>query len=275
MLRAVLFGAGQYGKVLCELLDRKKYTVIGFLDNHLSGSAVCGFPVYHPDNLPEIGADCVMLALKGDDRRADARKQIEPFGVPVILPPLDQIDLRAALTRRLSRQIRNRNIIGCVAELGVYQGEFAALLNGLFPERRLYLFDTFCGFPPEDICREKDGASPPIDEFKDTQISTVLERLPYPENAVIIEGRFPGSAANIDAGFAFVSLDADLYLPTYEGLRWFYPRLNPGGVILVHDAESGRFPGAGKALRQFCEEERVFPVPLCDLHGSALVTRSL
>ena len=48
---------------------------------------------------------------------------------------------------------RLANVPGAVAELGVYRGQFASCMNKLFPERTLYLFDTFEGFDPEELER--------------------------------------------------------------------------------------------------------------------------
>lgn len=42
----------------------------------------------------------------------------------------------------------------------------------------------------------------------------------------------------IEDSFCFVSLDMDLYKPTYEGLHYFYPRLNHGGYIFIHDCRN-------------------------------------
>lgn len=74
-------------------------------------------------------------------------------------------------------------------------------------------------------------------------------------------------------GFAFVSLDPDLYVPVYEGLRTFYPLLNSGGMILIHDYNSMQFPGVKKAVERFCEEQKIYIVPLMDLHGSAVIIK--
>jgi O-methyltransferase len=52
-------------------------------------------------------------------------------------------------------EIKKRGITGAVAELGVFRGDFAARINSVFPERKLYLFDTFAGFDERDIAREK------------------------------------------------------------------------------------------------------------------------
>lgn len=39
--------------------------------------------------------------------------------------------------------------------------------------------------------------------------------------------------------FRFVHIDLDHYEPTLAALRWVWPRLNPGGIVCVHDY----FPG--------------------------------
>src|SRR5262245_47355138 len=47
-------------------------------------------------------------------------------------------------------EIINNGVPGNIAELGVYQGVFASKLNEVFPDRKLYLFDTFQGFSSKD-----------------------------------------------------------------------------------------------------------------------------
>lgn len=65
------------------------------------------------------------------------------------------MDLGLAQARLLAEEIHAAGIPGAVAELGVYQGALAAELNRLFPDRPLYLFDTFIDFPRTDVEAEK------------------------------------------------------------------------------------------------------------------------
>lgn len=74
--------------------------------------------------------------------------------------------------------------------------------------------------------------------------------------------------------FALVSLDPDLYEPTLEGLRYFYPRLAPGGRILIHDYTSCQFEGVKMAVDEYCRAHELFVVPLMDLHGTAVLVKS-
>ena len=70
-----------------------------------------------------------------------------------------------------------------------------------------------------------------------------------------------------------VSLDVDLYDPTLAGLRWFYPRLNAGGYIFVHDYNNVRYLGVKRAVDTFLKEERACCFPLPDFAGSVIIAR--
>ncbi|HBH79257.1 MAG TPA: hypothetical protein DDY39_05465, partial [Nitrospira sp.] len=51
--------------------------------------------------------------------------------------------------------------------------------------------------------------------------------------------------------FAFVHIDVDLYQPIMDSLKFFFPRLLPGGIIVVDDYGYSIFPGAKKAVDEF------------------------
>ena len=65
--------------------------------------------------------------------------------------------IRLATLELVSHEIDRKNLDGSVAELGVYKGKFAKFINQYFPERSLYLFDTFEGFDDRDIATEKEN----------------------------------------------------------------------------------------------------------------------
>lgn len=67
----------------------------------------------------------------------------------------------------------------------------------------------------------------------ENSVERMLGNLPYPEKAKICKGLFPASvtAEAEKEKFAFVSLDVDFEESTYEGLKFFYPRLSEGGCI--------------------------------------------
>lgn len=161
------------------------------------------------------------------------------------------------------------DVPGAMAELGVFRGEFAAAMNALQPERTLYLFDTFAGFDPNEAAPEGLAAA-----HENASADAVLRRLPSAEKAIVRAGLFPETAAGLEAEtFALVSLDADLEESTLAGLRWFAPRMEPGGYLLLHDWNHPGLPGVRRALERYeAERGRHLPaVPLCDITGSLII----
>src|SRR5687768_9779685 len=130
----------------------------------------------------------------------------------------------------VAEEIYRQQLSGSVAELGVYQGDFAKDINQVFPDKDFYLFDTFTGFDEKDISREiKQGYSAGDQDFSNTSISIVLNKMLYPKKCIIKKGYFPDTAAGLEEKFCFVSIDTDLYEPVLAGLQYFYPRLTAGG----------------------------------------------
>ena len=158
---------------------------------------------------------------------------------------------------------------GAMAELGVFRGEFAAAMNALQPDRTFYLFDTFAGFDPSESAPDGLAAA-----HETASAEAVLRRLPYAEKAVLRAGLFPETAAGLEAeAFALVSLDADLEESTLAGLRWFVPRMAPGGYLLLHDWNHPGLPGVRRAAEHYEAETgmRLAGVPVCDITGSLII----
>jgi O-methyltransferase len=191
-----------------------------------------------------------------------------------ILPVnLDQV--RHSSLVLCSEEIKRNNVNGNVAEVGVYKGDFAKRLNIVFGDRKLYLFDTFEGFSSEDVqFEQKNNFSTGKQDFSDTSIEVVRSKMKHPENCVFMKGKFPETAAGLEEEFCFVSLDADLYLPIYEGLKYFYPRLSPRGYIFIHDFNNEEYAGAREAVSQFCSEQRIGFTPIPDIGGTAIITKA-
>lgn len=280
MKKLVILGAGQMGSSALRLLNRQFYEPIAFGDN--AGPyprSKGGVPVLPVEDALKLCPDAVLAAVISRERCEALEKQARSAGYEgefIILTDLyEAIDVRSSSLILAAERIRD-GVEGDIAELGVYRGDTAAVLNDMFPERTLYLFDTFQSFSDSDIETEKSvtGAKIFADEFADTSPELVLSKLSCPEKAVIRQGWFPDTAEGVETSFAFVSLDADLYAPTLAGLKWFMPRLSCGGMILLHDYNNPRFPGVKQAVRDFEAENGAVPlVPLGDLHGTAVIVK--
>lgn len=176
--------------------------------------------------------------------------------------------VRLATLELLCRRLDS--VPGAAAELGVYKGFFARCINMLLPERKLYLFDSFEGFAPEACASEAFQAA-----HRNTAIDQVLSIMPHPGQIVVKPGFFPGSLKGLEDRFCLVSLDVDFEQATLDGLRYFWPRLSPGGYLLLHDWGSPGLPGVAQALDAYeAETGRKIPaIPLCDIGGSLVLCK--
>ena len=187
-----------------------------------------------------------------------------------ILPERDLSNdyVRLATLELLCRRLNA--VSGAAAELGVYRGFFAQCVNQLLPERKLYLFDSFEGFGAGACASESFQAA-----HRNTAMDKVLSIMPHPERITVKPGFFPGSLEGLEERFCLVSLDVDFYETTLEGLRYFWPRLDKGGYLLLHDWGSPKLPGVAEALADYEAElgQRLPAVPLCDVGGSLVLCK--
>jgi O-methyltransferase len=182
--------------------------------------------------------------------------------------------VRLCTLELLSYEINKKNLTGNVAELGVYKGKFAKYINQYFPNRILYLFDTFNGFDSRDAAKEmKENFSTANQDFSNTSIDRVLKIMPHPQQCKPIAGFFPTSANTITDPFVLVSIDTDLYDPIYSGLCFFYPKLVKGGYLLVHDFNNDAYKGSRKAVEQFCTEQGIGYTPIADACGTVIIAK--
>jgi O-methyltransferase len=148
-----------------------------------------------------------------------------------VISETDMLLLRDEAYQVLSCARATDKIEGEIAEVGVYRGGSARLICEVRGTRTLYLFDTFEGLPVTNHLDSLFGAGQYAASFEAVQ--AYLSKFP---NIHIYKGLFPATSGPVaDKRFSFVHLDVDLYQPTRDALDFFYPRLNAGGMFLIHD----------------------------------------
>lgn len=165
---------------------------------------------------------------------------------------------------------RLESVAGAAAELGVYRGAFAKYINFLLPDRKLYLFDSFEGFSEDAKATASFQAA-----HRNTAVEKVLSIMPHPEQITVKAGFFPDSLDGLEEFFCLVSLDVDFYQTTLEGLRYFWPRLQQGGYLLLHDWGNPSLPGVKQAFEGYQQEigAKIPAIPLCDVGGSLILCK--
>lgn len=183
-----------------------------------------------------------------------------------------KVKARINFLKNFSEVIHKYKMGGCVAEAGVFQGEYAKEINACFPDKSLYLFDTFEGFDIRDVIVEHVKRYSDVEEghLGITSEELVIGKMKYPEKCIIKKGYFPETASDVEEVFCFVSLDLDLYNPTIAGLKFFWEKMVPGGIIIVHDYFTEGYLGIADAVDEFAKEYNVIPFPIGDTISIAL-----
>lgn len=267
MKKIVIFGAGNLGSVLAAELS-VDHEIVGFLDNNKSlwGKEVGGFKVLGgTSTIHEIEYDEIVVAstMRYDDIRNDLLREgitEDRFNHEIQNRLLVEVQARVNFLRDFAKLRSGYDKNVAVAEGGVFQGMFSREINQYFPDRKLYLFDTFEGFDKKDVDVEANCGYSEVKEhyYSDTSEEMVLKKLPHKEMAIIRKGYFPDTAIGLEnERFLFVNLDFDLYSPILAGLRFFFPRMIHGGVILVHDFFTEFYHGVGKAIEDFEIEQGI------------------
>ena len=153
------------------------------------------------------------------------------------------------------RETQIANIPGDIAEVGVFWGGSAKIIsNANSMQKNIYLFDTFEGIPSVG----KNDVAFKQGEFL-ADYDTVADYLSKERNIHIYKGLFPSTADVIkDKKFSFVHIDADTYQSITDSLEFFWPRMNTGGIVIVHDYLTSR--GARLAVTDFFWGELGSPV---------------
>ncbi len=156
-------------------------------------------------------------------------------------------------------------LAGDAAEAGVYKGGSAlvalSLAAAALAGRRYHLLDSFEGLPPLSAHDPASRAG----EFGDVSFADVRDAFAAFDAAHVHVGRFDTTLPDlVDREFCFAYLDCDLYEPTRDCSRFFYDRMKPGGMILVHDywvhepglppSSPDPFTGVRRAMDELCEE---------------------
>jgi len=167
------------------------------------------------------------------------------------------------------RYVSRAGIAGAVVECGVWRGgsmmAAARTLLELGDIRPLYLFDTFSGMPPPGAHdHDRDGvpaarllaeadphtgavwARSPLDEVRRNLLGTgyPADRISFVPGRV--EETLPAAAPE---SLALLRLDTDWYASTRHELEHLFPRLVPGGVLIIDDY--GHWDGARRAVDEY------------------------
>jgi hypothetical protein len=189
---------------------------------------------------------------------------------------------RTIALMRAVEYVLQHQIPGDFVECGVWRGGSMmavarVLLKALDTSRTLHLFDTFEGMPTpsaEDFVEADGTAAQDLLASEDPQQSLVwaiagldlvkrnMESTGYPSGRIHyvpgkVEDTIPAQAPD---QIALLRLDTDWYESTRHEMLHLFPRLVPGGVLVLDDY--GHWAGARKAVDDYLSAHQI-PLLLC------------
>jgi O-methyltransferase len=169
------------------------------------------------------------------------------------------------------RYIEGNRVAGDIVECGVWRGGnliIAGLLRRRMGfDRQIWAFDTFAGMtapssadfkPAEALDVEGKFASLDRDDHNEWCLASEDEVLRNFEDRVgdrnlrTVKGPVEETltrSENLPERIAILRLDTDFYESTKAEMEILYPRLSPGGVLIVDDY--GEWAGARKAVDEY------------------------
>lgn len=167
-------------------------------------------------------------------------------------------DVRFYSLISIVNSILSNNKVGDFVELGCWNGTSAKIISSLIKKNKkninFYIFDSFKGLSK---LKNQDKSEYVIKNNFIGNYKFVKEKLKNFKFIKIFAGWIPEKFYKIkNKKFSLVHIDLGLYEPTLQSLKFFYPRLKKGGVIISNVYNSKVFPGESKAWDQFFKKNK-------------------
>jgi hypothetical protein len=154
------------------------------------------------------------------------------------------------------QRIDNEGIEGDIVECGVWRGGNIILARFYCPDRVCWLFDTFAGMANPSVWDFKRGGFRMNIGKAAVTVEDVTENLrttgTLDERKLrFVEGLVENTlrASNLPERIALLRLDTDWYESTKIELEVLWPKVVPGGIMIVDDY--GHWLGARKAVDEY------------------------
>jgi hypothetical protein len=153
---------------------------------------------------------------------------------------------------------------GAVVEVGCASGGTAAhsdrLLRNIGANKPYVAIDTFDGFVPDQFNHDAERGTPESCRrgFAASSLPLVrqiVRQLGAPDVELIRGDIVTLAPERLPQQISAALVDVDLSLPVYAALRKVWPRMSPGGMILVDDCDPQNGFRARDAFRRFCVEQ--------------------
>lgn len=175
---------------------------------------------------------------------------------PIISEQIGKQALEVVL--RELEKILDAGVAGDVAEFGCYIGTTSLfirrVLNAYESDKKFYAYDSFEGLPPKTM----QDASAAGTQFKAGELSTSKKQFLQEfkraglQPPITQKAWFKELTTNqLPEQITFAFLDGDFYESILTSLQLVWPRLSPGGTIIIDDYQRETLPGVERAVHDF------------------------
>ena len=149
------------------------------------------------------------------------------------------------------------------AECGCWRGHSSYIIAELIKKRKVnfHIFDSFEGLSPSSkqdgffaFRKDKNRITKQFASNEFFVRNHVLKKFNFVKT---YKGWIPSRFKEVkNKKFSFVHIDLCLYKPTLEALKFFYPRLVKGGIIVSNVYNSSPFPGKTRAWDEYFKNKK-------------------
>jgi O-methyltransferase len=173
-------------------------------------------------------------------------KQIEDFG----------IRYRVAIAIWCARQALklDGDFVECGVNTGILSLSICNYLDFRKINKKFYLFDTYEGIPKEAVTSTESSQYQGRNSMYSECFDLAKSNFAGFPNAVLVKGVVPFTLLTVNIEkISYLSIDMNVAKPEIEAITHFWPRLSPGGVVLLDDYGFRHYEEQHAAMNNFAE----------------------
>lgn len=141
---------------------------------------------------------------------------------------------------------------GAIIEVGAFRGGTALHLSNRWPNRRIFVCDTFAGFRSLALDPRLDTGITPLSWCNPDAAAVAALFSERHRDARIVAGTFPDAAASEEiAEISFAHIDVDIHESCRRSLDYISARMAPSALIVVNDYGRQKTRGVTRAVDDF------------------------
>ncbi len=230
----------------------------GGLEVHVPGQGTPRVeqPTYNADNLKISGKH---LAFLHDPRFMSAYQRGMQSGHHILRPVGSGDDIHIEYRTYIccwAAEMASKlpgDFVECGVNTGIYSLAICQYLDFNALGKRFLLFDTFAGIPEaQRLPTESLELIRHQNQFYSECYEIACRNFAAYPSAVLVRGMVPDTLRSVDIrDVAYLSIDMNLTYPELEALKYFWPKLVTGGLVVLDDFAWHGHDEQRKALSDF------------------------